>query len=245
MTKNEIMQGLHEDQKEKNGEILSVNEKEAYYFSYDDYSFPEYCRFTFSEAINDKFIKSLIIIGNEAKKSGITEEFCLMVLKSAYKDDLADAVCTLKYIPIFYGKRDFTSVMKTVAKREWESAYSNYSKCEVYPTATSVYEEMIEEFDYPEDGEWIGKKWHQLCASFVNAGSIYKEAKSFADKFASIEEEYKIGIASTLIHEVRHEMLDCNFLLPEDKYPTNLASEEEVEDFCREKTDCLLYCLGK
>ena len=46
-------------------------------------------------------------------------------------------------------------------------------------------------------------------------------------------ESFHMCIWETIFHELRHLMLDCNPLLPEDDYPVHLAAEEAVEAFAR------------
>ena len=51
--------------------------------------------------------------------------------------------------------------------------------------------------------------------------------------------EYCAGILVTLLHEVRHLMLDSNSFLPEDIYPEEIKEEDEVEMFARNAYDNL------
>ena len=76
---------------------------------------------------------------------------------------------------------------------------------------------------------------------WINVGESAKCCSELADEFMSYDREFGIYIASTLIHEIRHLMLETCFILPEETYPADLGDEDAVEEFCREKTDFLLY----
>lgn len=68
----------------------------------------------------------------------------------------------------------------------------------------------------------------QIC--IINEGEILKTVSEINEGEYG-DDIYLDGIGITVIHECRHQMLDCNFLLSEEDYPVELASEEEVERF--------------
>lgn len=67
-----------------------------------------------------------------------------------------------------------------------------------------------------------------------------KKSKEIVDSMGGcVKDEFMDGVGVTLIHETRHQMIDCNFLLPEDEYTSHVATEEQVEEFARQKWDCM------
>lgn len=89
------------------------------------------------------------------------------------------------------------------------------------------------------DEENLGKMWFDQNTVIINMQNIVNSA--LEEEY----EDYKVGIPShfdedvqeqtalTVVHEIRHVMMDTNIILPEDEYPLNLASEENVEEFAR------------
>lgn len=49
----------------------------------------------------------------------------------------------------------------------------------------------------------------------------------------NISDEVERGLWMTIIHELRHLLLDTNIVLCEDAYPTTEAAEDMVEAYCR------------
>ena len=80
----------------------------------------------------------------------------------------------------------------------------------------------------------VGVTWWERNICIVNANEIIAVAKEVhGDDKHYLQQEVEIGLGTTIIHELRHLLLDTNILLPEDEYPIELASEEMVEEYCR------------
>lgn len=99
------------------------------------------------------------------------------------------------------------------------------------------------------DEDCVGKCWFDQNTAIVNMQNIVNTALEIE------AEDVSMGIISnttqdileqaiiTLIHELRHVMMDTNIILPEKEYPIYLASEEEVEKFARLWVEQHGYCV--
>lgn len=87
----------------------------------------------------------------------------------------------------------------------------------------------------------LGQLWFERNIAVVNMGEIVRAAEEVArenedlwDPWFSFEKQVEMGFCTTVLHELRHLQMDTNILLPEEDYPVGLASEENVEAWCRE-----------
>lgn len=106
-----------------------------------------------------------------------------------------------------------------------------------------LHEEYSDEYAY-EIGEGVlGQLWFERNTAVVNMGEIVRTADEVAtenedlvviDPFFSFENQVQTGFLTTVLHELRHLQMDTNIFLPEDMYPLELASENAVEEYCRE-----------
>ena len=250
MKRQEIIDALNADAKEFNSdekeyvfataELTAITETTAYYFTGDGFNYPDYLQFHFEEGLNDDEIKSRIIISDKARESGIDEDYLLNILKKAYGDELHDALCTLRYISVFLGEDGFEQVMKIMADREFHDKNGEWSDSDIYYDADGVYDYLTEEFERLDDV--VGQEFYSMSTAFIDAGAVYTIAEELIEEGStnSLEAEYGLGIAGTLIHEVRHVMMDTNMLLSEEKYPVKLGAEEAVEEFARGCLDDML-----
>lgn len=104
-------------------------------------------------------------------------------------------------------------------------------------------EEYSDEYAY-EIGEGVlGQLWFERNTVMINMGEIVRTADEIAtenadvvdiDPFFSFENQVQTGFLTTVLHELRHLQMDTNIFLPEDTYPLELASENAVEEYCRE-----------
>lgn len=111
--------------------------------------------------------------------------------------------------------------------------------------STDNLDALQEEDDYPEQlynendrltDELVGLFWYSRKVVIVNLHAIEAAAAELTLQLHCPEERLKeteIGIWVTLIHELRHSMLDNPFL-PEEDYPLYLGEEDEVEEYSRE-----------
>lgn len=71
----------------------------------------------------------------------------------------------------------------------------------------------------------------------INVGLIQKSSEDLADEFRSAASHASDGIVMTIVHELRHLMLETNVLLPEEKYPDYEVTEAAVEEYTRQFAD--------
>lgn len=209
MKKEEILSLLKEDEKQNLGEILQITEKGIEYFDYE-YSWEDHTLFFRDEKYcTEEELKKLIFVAKESRKYGITEEYIASILTDAYEDCLADMMTTLRAVAVIHSEEDMKDVFKFAGV----------------------------EYDFIDLENAIGKSIFDCQICIIHEGKILdtvsdiNETKEYGDVI------YQDGIGVTVIHECRHQMLDCNFLLSEEKYPTSLNSEDNVEDFARERWD--------
>lgn len=210
MKKEEILSLLKEDEKQNLGEILQITEKGIEYFDYE-YSWEDHTLFFRDEKYcTEEELKKLIFVAEESRKYGITEEYVASILTEAYEDCLADMMTTLRAIAVIHSEEDMKDVFKFVG---------------------------IEESKVDLKNNVIGLNIFDCQICIIHEGKILdtisdiNETKEYGDVI------YQDGIGVTVIHECRHQMLDCNFLLSEEKYPTSLSSENNVENFARKRWD--------
>jgi len=90
-----------------------------------------------------------------------------------------------------------------------------------------------DEYAYEICHETIGTTWWERNICVINASQIIEAVLEMYDEDEyQFEVEVDIGLWTTLIHELRHLLLDTNIILPENEYPIELASEENVEAYC-------------
>ena len=104
-----------------------------------------------------------------------------------------------------------------------------------------LYEEYSDEYAFEIGDGYLGQEWFERNIAFINMGEIVRccrevaeENKDLSDPWFSFENQVVTALLTTAIHELRHIQMDTNILLPEEVYPTYLASEEAVEDYCRD-----------
>lgn len=215
MEREPLLAALTEDAKEGNGEIINQDNDSVVYLDYeDDVEFS----FRYAESCTDNYVKALIHIGKSAKDEGLAEDFILKVLHKAFGSSLPDAVCTLSGIIIPSDEDEFFQMME---------------ECNRSGDA------MVEFYDYGEYENLVGMCFYSHQIVFVNEPMIRQISEECGDKIISAEEEYQTGILMTLIHEMRHQMLDCNHFLPENDYPISEQAEDKVEQFGRDTYESL------
>lgn len=122
---------------------------------------------------------------------------------------------------------------------------------EMFTTLDSIFflfdESGLEElYDYTGDDyalecldmdRVIGLMWYEKNIILINVGLIQKTSEEIADEFCPSESQFSDGIVTTLVHELRHLMLDTNVLLSEEDYPYSENAEDAVEEFTRQFAD--------
>lgn len=216
MKKRKILNELEEDIELDNGEIINETDKNITYY---DYKSENTITFQFEEACTDKYVKSLIHIGESAKNRGLTPNFIINVLKKAFGDLYYDAICTLSGIIIPSNEKEFNEMLQ-----------ASFRTSDI---ATEWY-------DYFEENNIVGKMYYTHQIVFINEAAISDLSKELSDDGISSEtDEYETGMIMTLLHEMRHLMLDTNILLSEEIIPLTENSEEAVENFSRQQYEKL------
>lgn len=106
-----------------------------------------------------------------------------------------------------------------------------------------LYEEYSDEYAYEIGESVLGQLWFERNTAVINMGEIVRAADEVAaqnadlldiDPFFSFDNQVQTGFLTTVLHELRHLQMDTNIFLPEDMYPLELASEDVVEEYCRD-----------
>ena len=79
----------------------------------------------------------------------------------------------------------------------------------------------------------IGQFWYQANCAIIFYNNVKHAAYDTICETLSRWESFHMW--ETIFHELRHLMLDGNPFLPTSDYPVQLASEDAVEEFCREE----------
>lgn len=212
---------LKNEEDENFGEILKETDTTVewydYDFSYDDHTIV----FRDGSICTKDLLLSLCHITDKAKDicgERITPKVMRDILEKAYHDILPDMMATLRGVVIIKNAEDQEEAFKLVG---------------ISPSAHVDDHIGISIFD------------SQLCLIMVEP--IMESSEEIVDSMGGrIMDEFMDGVGVTLIHETRHQMIDCNFLLSEDEYPSYLATEEQVEQFARQKWDSIrTYYIGK
>lgn len=89
------------------------------------------------------------------------------------------------------------------------------------------------------DDDVLGKLWFEYNSVIVNVSAIVQSALEIEAEDVAMGltgnayNDTLEQIVLTLIHELRHLMMDTNIVLSEDEYPIQDGSEEAVEEFAR------------
>lgn len=220
MTKEDVISVLKKDEADGNGEIVSIGNEETVYFDFrTDMEIP----FRYAECCTNNWLKSLIHIGESAKAKGLTEDFVVEMIRKSFGDDFAEAVCNLSGIIIPTDEVEFNQMRDTCMKNSSDD-----------PKEWYIWDDM-------QSTNCVGRLFSVHHIIFINEPKINNLAHDLSMDLGQDEfhREYCSGILVTLIHELRHLMLDSNPFLPEDIYPEELKDEDEVEAFARNAYDSL------
>lgn len=211
MKKEEILKQLKEDILDEKGEILNITEKGIDYFDYG-FSWDDHTIFfRYDDFCTKEELKKIIFISDKSRKYGITEEYIASILVDAYSECFIEMMTTLRAIAIIHDIEEMEKVFE----------FANIANDDGVDLENCV---GLTVFD------------SQICV--VNEGEILRMNSELNDGYSGIE-IYESGIGVTLIHECRHQMLDCNFLLSEKDFPISENSEDAVEEFARFKWDMI------
>lgn len=206
--KDYIIETAKSDETEHNGEIIAVGDKSLRYFNYD----ADYINFRYPETIDKEYVKSLLFVGKQVEDCGFNKDVLAGFLCDIFKDELGAAFCSARKICLFMDEAEFEEAVKSIGLDEEYDPF---------------------EFSFEDVDGMLGREWFAKQVCFVNIGECVKSAEDSYDGLYPRSKELAICVYTTLAHETRHLMVDDIFL-PEELYPEDAASEEAVEEFCRE-----------
>lgn len=209
MNKETTIKELTQDEQEGNGEILEQTDEYVMYFNENAGIETQY---RFNEACTDDYVKSRIFVGETAQRKGFTPEYILSVLKKAFGEYYFEAVCVMSGIIVPSNEDEFDRFMNE---------------------ASRTSDNLSEWYDYESESEYCGKMFYMHQIAYINEALHEQLAEELGDEIISAEREYETGIIISLIHEVRHLMLDCNQFISEDDIPLSENAEDAVEEFAR------------
>lgn len=215
MRKEDVISVLTADENDGNGEILEITDD---YVAYCDYTEGTTKEFRFDTSCTDDYMTGLIKIGTGATNRGLTNGFIVNVLKRTFGDDYVDAVCTLAGIIIPSNEKEFKQMLTDTIR---------------------TGDDVDEWYEWADNEHYVGKMLTQHQIVVINESVIYKISKEMSENDYEEQKEYQIGILTTLLHEMRHLMLDTNPFLPEDEFPEELREEDAVERFAIERYESL------
>ena len=143
-----------------------------------------------------------------------------------------------------YCRPDAKKVAQYLLKHLPVDAFYTLNKiCFVYGEEIDC--ETLSEF-FDEDVDWarevifsdtLGKMWFEYNSVLIDVKNIIESAEEIERQdiamgwHGNARADTLRQIAITLVHELRHLMLDTNIVLSEDEYPVKLSAEESVEHF--------------
>lgn len=145
---------------------------------------------------------------------------------------------------------DFESVVKFVF---------DHADKELFTTLDAiffVYDEggLDELYEYTGDeyalecidlDECIGLLWYEKNIVIVNIGLIIRASEEIEDCVIPAAEHIEEGIITTIVHELRHLMVDTNYLLTEEECPSSECQEDAVEEYSRRFSDRFLLQMNR
>lgn len=212
MNKEEILKELRADEAAGYGEIIVETEKGVQYFNYESSWGHHNLFFRDEHFCTKEELLNLIFVSENSRKYGVNESYVANILIDAFKDCLADMMTTLRCVAVVHGQEDLEAV---------------FEFCHI---------EMDNDIDLSEN---VGYMVYDAQICIVNEKEILNVLSDLnpLDNGEYGIRDYEDGIGVTLIHECRHQMLDCNIFISKEKYPGHLSSEDAVEDFARNRWD--------
>lgn len=204
---------IEEGEKNGHGEILYKTSSGIAYYDYDSCDFDKDRIFFRAPGYCTKEkLEKIIYCDRDVMERGVTPSVVADILFSAYGSEFADMMCVLRNIIIFHHH--------------------------------SGMEAGIREFDLLDEGDEfyfdpdnVGQMWFHRQTAFICEGTIVKECEGMRGPGEAFSTLYTDALGTTLVHETRHIMLDCNPFRPDD----GEGDEESVEIFCRQKWDMVRH----
>lgn len=182
--------------------------------------------FRFPHCISEPWLESRIIFGDETamKSLGFTR---YSIAKTLMKLD-HNLFISLNHICFVFNQAELENLCDELEP---------YSE-------NGIYQEDLPDcilFDEDLHLSALGCLWFNESSVIINMTAIEAAVNSLLEDAPELDKEHEMnaGVWVTLIHELRHLMLNCNPLLPEDELADEPCSEQSVEEYARREFDRL------
>lgn len=213
MNYKELARKITNGQENGHGEILYETCKGIAWYDYErSLNDDDRIFFRKPEYCTREYLEGMVYCDRDVQRYGVTPSVVADMLVSAYGDQLADMMCVLRNIIVFHYRSGMEDGIRAVSLED------------------------MEDFEFDPDN--VGQTWFRKQTVFICEGTIQKECIGMDKATGLYSTAYTDALGTTLVHETRHIMLDCNpFISAED----GEDSEQAVEDFCRYKWDMVRH----
>lgn len=204
-----IRDAVHEFADDGEVELLEETEKSIEYFDEEN----DYKRiYYYPEKINREHIKSILIADEKVKKHICIDKLIDFIVTEIDKN----ALCVCRNIALIWEEYDL-DVESEVRKRLYAETYDEYA------------------FEICDDK--LGTTWIERQIVVINVSEIKAVSDEFHDDLC--HRDFCLGVLSTLFHEFRHLVYECNEILEidTDQYPWGGGREENVEEYGNTKAE--------
>lgn len=193
-------------------EILETNnpDQKAYYVLADDYERDYWNKVT------DKNLESRVLM--DSKVQQIIDKNMLTSFLNQHIDE--NSLMVLNYIAFIYETEEEES--------------------EIRENLENIY---YDEYAREVGSDALGMTWVERQVVIINVSNILETSIDISedtDEYHSAEEIFIQGLCSTIFHECRHLLYECNELIDigdDTEYPANGGLEDEVEEYGNEKME--------
>lgn len=187
MDKNEFKERIKKIEQDKKG-IVNIIENQGRFAYVTPISsmYGEETLYISDEYMN---IKSCILIGQAAKKKGITEGYLLNAIKEKYGKDYKEAIRTLGFICIPESEKDLDSMLNANINLNNEDEYGLYTS--------------------------LGYDKNLYSYTFIDVQTIMINEPLY--RYLP-DEEYKQKILDSLFHEIEFLLTTTNFIMTESLF---------------------------
>ena len=193
-------------------EILETNnpDQKAYYVLADNYERDYWNKVT------DKNLESRVLM--DSKVQQIIDKNMLTSFLNQHIDE--NSLMVLNYIAFIYETEEEES--------------------EIRENLENIY---YDEYAREVGSDTLGMTWVERQVVIINVSNILETSIDISedtDEYHSAEEIFIQGLCSTIFHECRHLLYECNELIDigdNTEYPANGGLEDEVEEYGNEKME--------
>lgn len=209
LTESIIRNAVHEFVNDGEVELLEETEKFIEYFDEEN----NYERiYYYPEKIDKEHIRSILLADEKVK-----EYICIdrLIGFIAYEID-KNALCVCRNIALIWEEYDL-DIESDVRKQLYQKTYDEYA------------------FEICDDA--LGTTWVERQIVVINVSEIKSVSDEFHDNLC--HRDFCLGVLSTLFHEFRHLVYECNEILEigTDQYPMEGGREENVEEYGNTKAE--------